>query len=137
MTQFSGIHCRGEQGCNPPLTHSCIGGSFQFASERCGRTETPKGFDTVRNCPFLTPGAHTPLANSMQSRNNCGRCVKSRSCLCLLITFKMCSGFSKISERRSLAIRFVHDLRSDAVRNTNEGSRWRNRWRLTVRDSHQ
>ena len=136
MTQFSGIRCRGEQGCNPLLTHNCIGGLFRFASERCGRAETPKGFDTVRNSSFLAPSAHPPLASSMQSKNNCGRFLNSRSCLCLPITFKICSGFSKISERRSSAIRFVH-LRSDALRNTNESGRWRNRWRMTVRDSYR
>ena len=132
LTRFSGSHYRGKQGCKPPLTHSCIGGLFRVASEWCGRAETPKGFDTVRNCSFRTPNAHSPLANSMQSRNNCGRCLKSRSCLCLRITFKTCSGSSKISGRPSSAIRFVH-LGSDALRNINEG----NRWRLTVRDSYR
>ena len=140
LTRFPGIRCRREQGCNPPLTHSRIGGLFRFASEWCSGAETPKRFDTVRNCSFLTPSAHPPLASLMQSRKNCGRCVKSRSCLCPLITsksVKMCSGFSKISERQSSVIRFVHDLEPDALLNTNGDSRWRNRWRLTVMDSGQ
>ena len=104
LTQFSGNLRRGEQDCNPPLTHNRIGGLFRFTSEWCGRAETPEGFDTVRNFSFLTPSAHSPLASSMQSKNNCDRCVKSRSCLHLLITFKsvrMRSGSSKISGRQS------------------------------------
>ena len=41
FTQFSG-NCRcGEQGLKPPLTYSCIGGLFRFASERRARAETP------------------------------------------------------------------------------------------------
>ena len=41
FTQFSG-NCRsGEQGLKPPLTYSCIGELFRFASERRARAETP------------------------------------------------------------------------------------------------
>ena len=103
LTQFSGSHYCGKQDYNPPLIRSRIGGSLRFASEWCGRAETPEGSDTVRNSSSLTPSAHPPLASSMQSGNNCS-CVKNRSCFGLPITFKpvkVCSGFSKISERQS------------------------------------
>ena len=41
LTQFSG-NCRsGEQDLKPPLTYSCIGELFRFASERRARAETP------------------------------------------------------------------------------------------------
>ena len=42
LTQFSGNCCSGEQGLKPPLTYSCVGGLFRFASERRGRPETPR-----------------------------------------------------------------------------------------------
>ena len=104
LTQFSGSRCRGKQDYNPPLIRSHIRGLFRLASEWCGRAKTPDGSDTVRNCSSLTPSAHSPLASSMQSGSNCGRCVKSRSRFGLLITFKTmksCSGYSKTSERQS------------------------------------
>ena len=41
FTQFSGNFRSEEQGVKPPLTYSCIGGLFRFASERRARAETP------------------------------------------------------------------------------------------------
>ena len=41
LTQFSGIRCRGQQGCKPPLAYNGIGGTFRFASKWRTRAETP------------------------------------------------------------------------------------------------
>ena len=114
FTQLPGNFRSGEQGLKPPLTYSCIGGLFQFASEQRARAETPSRFDTVRG-PYssFTPRAHFLLASSMAWRNNCGCFLRSRGCFCLLMASKPVKihfGFSKISKRRSSTIRFVHDL---------------------------
>ena len=41
LTQFSGNCLSGEQDLKPPLTYSCIGELFRFASEQRARAETP------------------------------------------------------------------------------------------------
>ena len=86
--------------------------------------------------PFL-PSAHFLAASSMLSRNNCD-CPKGRSCLCLLVTPKPMGAppsSSKPSKRQFSTIRFVHDLKPDALPNIDWDNRWRNVWRLTIRDS--
>ena len=42
FTQISGNFGSGEQSLKSPLTYSCIGKLFRFASERRGRAETPR-----------------------------------------------------------------------------------------------
>ena len=134
LTQFSGHHCRGEQGRKPSLAYSRIGGTFRFASKRWrAGAETQKRFDTVRNCstyPAFTPTTHFLSASSTKSGNNCGHFPKSRNRLGLLITsksVKVYSSFSKTFKRQSLTIRFVCDLGRDTLFNINEDGRWRNK----------
>ena len=118
LTQFSGHHCRGEQGRKPSLAYNRIGGAFQLASKRWrAGAETQRRFDTVRSCstcPAFTPSPHFLPASSTKSRNNCGHFPKSRDCLAQLTTsksVKMHSSCSKTFKRQSSTIRFVCDLR--------------------------
>jgi hypothetical protein len=39
----------------PPLARSVFGRMFQFTSQRCGRSETPRRIDMVCHCPPLFP----------------------------------------------------------------------------------
>ena len=107
---------------------------FQLASEQRDTAKAPKGSDRVRHRSPFTPSTHLLSASSIRSRKNCCRFLKSRGCLSLLITsksVKVCPSSSKISERRSSAIRFVHDFKPDVFLDINEDSRWR----LKIRDS--
>ena len=78
FTRFSGNHRRGEQALEPPLTHSCTRKLFRFMSERLGRAERSRRFDTVRHYSSFTPCAHSPLESSRPSGNNCRCFPRSR-----------------------------------------------------------
>ena len=134
LRQFSGHHCRGEQGRKPHLAYNRIGGTFRFSSKRWrAGAETQRQFDTVRNCstyPAFTPATHFLSASSTKSVNNCGHFPKSRNRLILLITsksVKVYSSFSKTFKRQSSIIRFVCDLGHDTLFDINEDGRWRNK----------
>ena len=62
LTRFSGIRCREQQGCKPPLAYNRIGGTFRFASKWRAGAETPGCFDKVRNCSTRPPPPPTLIS---------------------------------------------------------------------------
>ena len=118
-----------KQNRRPPLTNGCIGGTVCNTSRRRARTEAPTRFDTVCHSPPSRLDIDFLPANSMSSRDSCGRYARSQGWSDLLTplkTVKVCSGFSKICGRTSPITRFVHHPGTvlDAYRENRGCNKW-------------